>query len=424
MKVCNRCHESKLESHYERRNNGLRNVCKPCRNKQRADRQKPILRTDQQPSSASKAELTESGNTAVATTVSTRIKTLEQLLEACQVDLDVWKVASYTANSWEQHSQANGIVTLHQVKAQLQRKVAIATEIPAIHAVRFELPKALHLVNPVTKLCKKALIIPDSQNGFTRDNRTGELSPIHDPKCWDLALQLATDLQPKKVVLLGDMLDFCEMGRFAYTPDHAYTTQATIDDFALTLAKLRQSCPHSEIVYLEGNHEVRLQRSLMENLKAAYGLAQANCTTPVMSIPHLLGLDSLNIQYIGGYPDSIHWINPKLACIHGSTVKQGGGETAKAILKDLNYSAIYGHIHRFEMKALTVTTHAGIETRYAFSPGTIAKIDGSVPANSKRNDWQQGLAVVSYTDTDFSVEMVAIKNGAMAYRDTQYVDNQ
>jgi hypothetical protein len=50
-----------------------------------------------------------------------RIKTLEQLLEAAEVDLTVWRVKDYIVNTWETHSVERGITTLHQVKARLER---------------------------------------------------------------------------------------------------------------------------------------------------------------------------------------------------------------------------------------------------------------------------------------------------------------
>ena len=49
------------------------------------------------------------------------IRTLEQLLEAAEVDLSVWRVKDYAVNSWQQHAVETGKVTLFQVKARLER---------------------------------------------------------------------------------------------------------------------------------------------------------------------------------------------------------------------------------------------------------------------------------------------------------------
>lgn len=51
-----------------------------------------------------------------------RIKTLEDLLESGNVNLDEWEVTKYVQNKWDQHSAEAGIVELHQVKAWLSRK--------------------------------------------------------------------------------------------------------------------------------------------------------------------------------------------------------------------------------------------------------------------------------------------------------------
>ena len=74
-----------------------------------------------------KVEFKRTGDKAEAFSKSERIKTLEQLLAAAKVDLDVWHVARYSVNSWGQ-AQKNPkdpknpiLVTLHQVKAFLER---------------------------------------------------------------------------------------------------------------------------------------------------------------------------------------------------------------------------------------------------------------------------------------------------------------
>lgn len=79
-----------------------------------------------------KLEFSERGDEAIAESVGPRIQTLEQLLEALQVDLDVWEVDHWTGNVWEQHSAAAGIVSLYQVKAYFKRsRAAVAANLIA-----------------------------------------------------------------------------------------------------------------------------------------------------------------------------------------------------------------------------------------------------------------------------------------------------
>ncbi len=80
--------------------------------------------------------------TATAESRSERIKTLDQLLEATQTDLDRWDVVQHTVNSWE--GQMKGpegevvITTLWQVKAIL-KPIVTAEAIERINDLRQEL---------------------------------------------------------------------------------------------------------------------------------------------------------------------------------------------------------------------------------------------------------------------------------------------
>ena len=120
-------------------------------------------------------EYAEQGNDAVASVQDEVVHSLEQLLEICQVDRDVWEVERYLVNSWGQHSVDEGYVTLYQVKAWLKRRVPIATEWPVVQPVKMDCQyrKSEGVVDGLGT----ALIIPDSQTGFWRDFEHGRLYP-------------------------------------------------------------------------------------------------------------------------------------------------------------------------------------------------------------------------------------------------------
>lgn len=71
------------------------------------------------------AKATFNEKTGVAESMG-RICTLDQLLEACQVDLEVWAVDTHTINSWESTSKNEEgervPITLYQVKASLKKR--------------------------------------------------------------------------------------------------------------------------------------------------------------------------------------------------------------------------------------------------------------------------------------------------------------
>ena len=273
------------------------------------------------------------------------------------------------------------------------------------------------------------VVLPDVQWGYRRHD-TG-LEPFHDERALAVALEIVTRLNPSKVVLLGDNLDNAEFSRFEQEPAFAQTTQASIDACHEYLAKLRAAAPDSEIVWLEGNHEARLQKSVIANAKAAFGLRQASTppdSWPVLSIPHLLRLDSLGVTYLAGYPANIYWINDNLCCIHGEKVRSNGS-TAAAVIDDERVSVLFGHVHRIELIHKTRRVRAGARTNFAASLGCLCRLDGTVPSTKSGVDvfgkplerfenWQNALGVVTYEEGDgrFGLEIVPIHDGTAWFR--------
>jgi hypothetical protein len=278
-----------------------------------------------------------------------------------------------------------------------------------------------------------AVILPDIQIGYFR-NADGVLEPTHDEDALAVALGIVRDLQPEKVVLVGDNVDAPEFGKYRLSPAYALTTQASIDRATTLSAELRACAPNAEIVWLAGNHEERLVNATLDNLKAAFGLRRGNSKheLPVLSIPYLCRFDEYGITYLPGYPASSYWINEKIKVIHGDKVRSGGS-TAHAYLNNSKCSVLYGHIHRREWAERSRDDYDGPKTILAASPGTLARCDGSVPSTKGGidldgrplpivEDWQQGVGVVTYEPGDgrFWYEQVAIHQGEALFRGTLY----
>jgi len=278
-----------------------------------------------------------------------------------------------------------------------------------------------------------AVILPDIQIGYFR-NADGDLEPTHDEDALGVAMGILRDVQPDKVVLVGDNVDAPEFGKYRLSPAYALTTQASIDRSTSLAAELRASAPDAEIFWLAGNHEERLVNATLDNLKAAFGLRRGNSRheLPVLSIPYLCRFDEYGIEYLPGYPASSYWINEKIKVIHGDKVRSGGS-TAHAYLNTSKCSVIYGHIHRREWAERSRDDFDGAKTILAASPGTLARCDGSVPSTKGGldldgrplpivEDWQQGIGVVTYEPGDgrFWYEQVAIHNGEALFRGTLY----
>lgn len=85
------------------------------------------LYNERNPEEEAGAKFSQSGDKAEAEVNSTkRIKTLEELVKVCKIDLAVWEIISHTINAWEVTSFRSGKPerkTNHQVKALLKKRV-------------------------------------------------------------------------------------------------------------------------------------------------------------------------------------------------------------------------------------------------------------------------------------------------------------
>jgi UDP-2,3-diacylglucosamine pyrophosphatase LpxH len=277
---------------------------------------------------------------------------------------------------------------------------------------------------------KTAVIIPDPQFGYWRDIQTGALNPYHDETALDVVLRAIEKLDPALIIELGDIMDLPEYGKYQQEPAFAQTTNVSLTAAYRFLARQRFLAPNAEIRFMEGNHDRRMQNYIIQNAKAAFAIQRADSPEewPVMSVPYLLRLEELNVQYLPGYPANITWVNDNLACIHGAKVRSSGS-TAAAVIDDERVSVIFGHVHRIELQHKTRQTRAGGKSNFAASLGCLSKIDGTVPSTKGAVDpfgrpvqnvenWQQAFGVVTYKEGDgpFHLEIVPIHSGQALFR--------
>ena len=293
-----------------------------------------------------------------------------------------------------------------------------------------KLPPAAKM--PKRSKWKTAVVLPDVQIGYRRDIDTAHLDPFHDEDAMAAALRVVQSVDPDVVVHLGDFLDFASFGTYEQEAGFALTVQPAIDRAHRFLVEVQAAAPRAKQVLLEGNHDRRLQKAIVRNALAAFGIRRAEAPDewPVLSVPYLLRLGEVGdgVEYLSGYPAGIYWINDRLACIHGHKVRSSGS-TAAAVIDDERVSTIFGHIHRIELQHKTRRVRAGARFSLAASPGCLCRIDGTVPSVKGSTDpmgrpvpavenWQQGLAVITYEEGDgpFAVELVPIHDGNVIYR--------
>lgn len=291
-------------------------------------------------------------------------------------------------------------------------------------------PKRTRQTPALVRQWKTTVCMGDTQFGFRLlDPVNGELDPFHDEAAIDVALQITAAIDHDvgglhALVHLGDFVDLPAQSRYTQEAAFALTTQPAIDRGHRYLAECRAAAPDAKQVLLEGNHDRRMQTFITNNALAAFGIKRANMpdSWPVMSLPHVLRLDELDVEYIDAWPGGEYWINENMRAIHGHKIRSGGS-TANAIVRDNPaISTIMGHGHRLEAHYRTVHSKAGPIRSAAIMAGCLCRIDGAVPSFNGSTgvdgrpatvweDWQQGLVVVHHTDDRQHVTMHQIVDG-------------
>jgi len=183
------------------------------------------------------------------------------------------------------------------------------------------------------------------------------------------------------------------------------------------LHEFRKAKPKAEIKELEGNHDERMPRLIVAGMRQAYRLKPVDELTlpPSLSVPRLLALHELGVEYVDGYPDNGYFLNKNVYITHGDIVRGAPGGTANAFTQRQAFTTVFAHVHRREQVARRLATSSGDLVYSAFCPGCACHVDGRVPGSTSKSQWQQGIAVVEYTENEENIIPIGISEGRMMY---------
>jgi len=216
---------------------------------------------------------------------------------------------------------------------------------------------------------KTALIIPDTH------------LPYEDKRAYKLMLQVADDIGIDEVCILGDYGDFYAVSSHGRHPLLLHTLKEEVEAVNARLDELDNLFPRAKKVFIEGNHEHRLERYIQDKAPALFGVTDTE---------HLFGLDRRPLwRFIDYGPKQIH-------SVLGSFLRarhEPLGNSAKLTASRALCSLVYGHIHRIEESHIV-----GIDgsNHVAFSVGWLGnkdlhKIYGYVKGH---HQWQMGFGLV------------------------------
>lgn len=157
----------------------------------------------------------------------------------------------------------------------------------------------------------------------------------HDRAAWALALGVSRALRPDGVCILGDFLDCYAVSFHEKSPSRAGRLVDEIDAANRCLDELEAASPNArQRVFIEGNHENRLNRYIASNAKALHGM-------PGLTIREALRLDERGWA----------WVPYHEHCTIGDTaVTHDGGRAGvyavRQTMMAMGQSLIIGHVHR------------------------------------------------------------------------------
>ena len=310
--------------------------------------------------------------------------------------------------------------------------ITVTPTISQVNAAK--LPKLKGRKSNTNNGWKLAVLLPDSQIGFRRYH-DGSLDPFHDSATIELAFQIMSHLEENYgidlVINLGDTLDFPMFGKYEQESAFSRTIQDTMQAGHNFLAMQRAIAPSAQIVFIEGNHDCRMEKYMKKFAPTMQEMRQiGNEGYPVLSVPHILQFDALDITYVGAYPAAKFWINPRLVAVHGTKARSNGLTTTQYLNANPMHTTLFGHCHRLELSYKTHDTAGGPVKNGAFSPGCLCRTDGTVPSYNSgthlnerpalnHENWQQGMGLVWYRDdgdTEFDIQAINIHGASKPER--------
>jgi predicted MPP superfamily phosphohydrolase len=224
-------------------------------------------------------------------------------------------------------------------------------------------------------MSKRALVIPDCH------------IPYEDTRAYDLMLEVAKDVDPDEIVILGDYADFYAVN--SHGKDGEFTGVLLLDEVDAVIERLEQLnklFPDAKKVFCEGNHEYRLARYINSKCPDLFG---------VVDVPSILRLRQLGYEYVPYGPhQKYHILGSKLIARHEPLA--GGKHVAQNTVEKAMHSVIFGHTHRIQ-EAQIVTIHG--ENYRGISSGWLGDSSHRVMQYVRHHhQWALGFSVVTVLD--------------------------
>lgn len=204
--------------------------------------------------------------------------------------------------------------------------------------------------------------------------------PFHYKKGLELAIKEGLKQKVDCVLLGGDAVDFYSISRWLKRDINEITFKKELEKTREFFKTLRKIFKGKMIIYIEGNHEERLEKYKLEKCPAFASLEE-------LQIENLLQLKQLNIKYINN--NRIIKAGD-LNIIHGHELRGGGGASpAKSMRLRAKESILFGHLHKVQ-EDITTTISGKIYGGWA-----VGHLGDPHPHYMPYNEWCHGFCIIN-----------------------------
>lgn len=200
--------------------------------------------------------------------------------------------------------------------------------------------------------------------------------PFQDNKAVDRAIEYIKDNKPDMVVLNGDILDMFMLSRF--TKGEGRNPMEEISMCQELLKRIRQAVPKSDIFYVIGNHETRLEKYVLNKAPELASLVEDVFSIIKVSDFKIRGCASLTL-------------NDTFVFKHGTLLGSKSGLSAIKEMENSYMSGCSGHTHRL---CKYIARKAGRKFIWMES-GCLCDLNPEYVTNP---NWQQGFCTISIRD--------------------------
>ena len=164
-----------------------------------------------------------------------------------------------------------------------------------------------------------------------------------------------------------------------------------------------------------------MENTLVNHMREACNLKAVDEVDlpPSMSVPKLLSLHKMDIDWVGGYPDDISWLGEHIQVSHGNIARIKPLATVTDTVNQGRYHRVVGHTHRDEMVSeLRLMSDGSLKRVVGYCRGCACHVDGRIPGSTTNSNWRQGFGIIEWSGEHISITHIPV-NDAVAIQNRQ-----